>query len=215
MGVMPLPYTKRYEGLATGIYNAFESAELPFSMAFMRGASRRLEGLLDGKYNFIVVSSLTAHEFMNEHESLAVIHRFSHETYVDEHVLITGSNHKTIEDGMKVAMDESSRDHVRLTKAICVNKSVEFVNMPYNQILNRLELKEIDAAVWNGDELKEMDLKLNIHSINDPIVKDMNRAVILSTKDSGIGGILSRCLCFTDIEKTQKAVMENLIMPTY
>src|SRR4051812_8415855 len=38
VGVMPLPYSRKYEGLATGIVEAIEGIQKKSGLAFMRGA---------------------------------------------------------------------------------------------------------------------------------------------------------------------------------
>ena len=55
---MPLPYTRLYEGLASGLKAQFDG--IPFYYAHMRGADIRVECLLNGVYDMAVVSRLAA-----------------------------------------------------------------------------------------------------------------------------------------------------------
>lgn len=50
---MPLPYTRLYEGLASGLKAQFDG--IPFYYAHMRGADIRVECLLNGVYDMAVV----------------------------------------------------------------------------------------------------------------------------------------------------------------
>src|SRR5690606_32741828 len=56
VGVMPLPYSRRYEGLATGIRLAWKAEELPVLLSFHRGAEQRLRALASAHYDFVVMS---------------------------------------------------------------------------------------------------------------------------------------------------------------
>ena len=57
VGVMPLPYSKKYEGLATGLIVTMENQySIPASMAYMRGAENRIAMLLAERYDFAIVS---------------------------------------------------------------------------------------------------------------------------------------------------------------
>ena len=59
---MPLPYTRLYEGLASGLKAQFEG--IPFYYAHMRGADIRVECLLNGVYDMAVVSRLAAESYL-------------------------------------------------------------------------------------------------------------------------------------------------------
>ncbi|CAM5589502.1 GntR family transcriptional regulator OS=Streptomyces rimosus subsp. rimosus (strain ATCC /DSM 40260 / JCM 4667 / NRRL 2234) OX=1265868 GN=SRIM_029555 PE=4 SV=1 [Streptomyces rimosus subsp. rimosus] len=43
LAAMPLPHSRRREGLATGLRGAFEKTGAPFAITFMRGAATRVE----------------------------------------------------------------------------------------------------------------------------------------------------------------------------
>jgi len=70
MGVMPLPYSKRYEGIATGLYKSFYEKDIPFSLAFMRGSTKRIEALTLGKYSFASMIVSSTNRFMYRFGSL-------------------------------------------------------------------------------------------------------------------------------------------------
>ena len=110
MGVMPLPYSKRYEGLATGLYKAFEKADIPFSLAFMRGAGKRIEALGLGKYDFAITSKLAATHEKSKVEYIEIMHVFKEGSYVGEHIILFKDNNiSEIEDGMKIGIDPASQ----------------------------------------------------------------------------------------------------------
>ncbi len=165
---MPLPYSKRYEGLATGLYKAFEDAHIPFSLAFMRGASKRIETLDFGKYDFAVVSKLAVNYEQNNFSSIEIIQEFGEESYVGKHVVIFADKHQTkILPNMRVGIDPDSIDQVILTNYECDGIEVEFVEISYAQIFHNIKNNIIDAAIWNGDELGDETMNYGIAPLSN------------------------------------------------
>lgn len=221
MGVMPLPYSKRYEGLATGLYKTFEKAEIPFSLAFMRGATKRIEALTLGRYNFAVISKLAATLEMRKSSDIEIVHEFREGSYVGNHVIIFRNNKESqICDGMRVALDTTSIDQAILTSYECEGKDVEYVDTPYNQILQKLKNNEVDAAIWNVDEIQEKNLEYNICPLSNPKTKEIDKedtiATIVVSKDNiDFGDILKKFIKMNEVEETQGKVMNNNIIPIY
>lgn len=221
MGAMPLPYSKRYEGLATGLYKAFKKKGIPFSLAFMRGSNKRLEALKLGKYSFVVISKLAAEIYQENHDDLSVIHEFSPGTYVGNHaVIFREDNHILIQPGMRVGLDYTSIDQSILTKNECQGIQVDYIDTPYNQILKKLEINEIDVAIWNIDEIKEKNIDVNIQPLKNKnaIKMDINgriAVVVVNNKQLVIGRIMNRLLDLTLVEEIQNQVIENAMIPTY
>ena len=221
MGVMPLPYSKRYEGLATGLYKAFEKADIPFSLAFMRGANKRIEALKLGKYNFTVISKLAVNTETHQHSRLRVIHQFSEGSYVGNHVIIFRQGNITeIKDGMRVAIDPSSLDQYWLTRYECEGKNVEFIKTSYAQILPKLKNNEIDAAIWNEDEIREKNLDYQTSPLKNlknrgASVDDTIAVIAVNEENSMLDLILKRFIDFGEIETVQKKVIHGEIIPVY
>ena len=61
--VMPLPYSLRYEGIATA-FSELGNKGGKFYLAFMNGSSRRIKALLEGRYDCALVSRMAAEEAM-------------------------------------------------------------------------------------------------------------------------------------------------------
>ena len=59
-GVMPLPNSIQFEGLATGLYKNFDKSDTLLKMTYVRGGKKRLELLLNGMADFIICSRMTA-----------------------------------------------------------------------------------------------------------------------------------------------------------
>lgn len=153
IGVMPLPYSRKYEGLATGFVEVFQNGDIPFNMAFMRGAENRINSLLHSNVDFAIVSHWAAKSACRYHSDLHIFKTFGKETYVKRHGILFADKSKTkISDGMRVGIDYTSIDQQKLTLLECNNLDVQFVNVNYMQMLQYLKGGKIDAAVWNLDE---------------------------------------------------------------
>ncbi|MTI94752.1 MAG: hypothetical protein FH749_04570 [Firmicutes bacterium] len=219
MAVMPLPYSKRYEGLATGLFMAFEEADLPFSLAFMRGASKRLEALELGKYNLAVLSKLAARLEIQKGTPIEIIHEFGVQSYVSDHVVIFRDDaREQIEPGMRVAVDPASVDQTILTCYECEGIEVDYVETSYAQILHKLAENQIDAAVWNLDEVVER--KLNYQPLRNrksqEVAREDTTAVLAVHRDEKVlGNVLRRLVNMEGIEAIQRQVISGELIPSY
>ncbi|WP_201750491.1 GntR family transcriptional regulator YhfZ [Senegalia massiliensis] len=219
MGVMPLPYSKRYEGLATGFYKNFETRNIPFSLAFMRGSSKRIEALTLGRYNFAITSKLAARLEMRKTSNIEIAYEFGEESYVGRHVIVLRDKDKfEIEENMRVAIDTESIDQIILTSNECKDIDIEYIETPYNQILNKMNNNEIDAAIWNVDEIKEKNLEYNIVPMTnkeDSTKDDTIAVVVIRKDDKDFSNILNRFIDLYKVEQIQKKVMKDELIPIY
>ncbi|WP_317920462.1 GntR family transcriptional regulator YhfZ [Tepidimicrobium xylanilyticum] len=221
MGVMPLPYSKRYEGLATGLYKAFEKANIPFSLAFMRGAEKRIQALDMGKYDFAITSKLAALHEKDKYEYIDVVHIFNEGSYVGEHIIIFRDNNiNRIEDGMRIGIDPASPDQFLLTQYECEGKNVKYIETSYNQIVEKLKNKEIDAAVWNEDEIREKGLKFNIKKLTNQKSLEVNKkdtaaAMVINNENLEFKKIIKKYIDMNYIEEIQEEVLKGNIIPMY
>ncbi|MGF7057661.1 GntR family transcriptional regulator YhfZ [Brassicibacter mesophilus] len=221
MGVMPLPYSRRYEGLATGLFKVFEKADIPFSLAFMRGASKRTQALNLDKYDFAIVSKLAASLEIRKSSDIEIIHEFSEGSYVKKHVVIfREKNEDEIRDGMRVAIDPMSIDQVILTSCECEGKNVDYIETSYSQIIQKMKNNEIDAAVWSGDEIEEKSLDFKVCPLNKPKSIELGRddtiaTIVVSKNNKEFAHILKRFIKMEEVEHIQKLVIDEKIIPAY
>jgi len=220
-GVMPLPYSKRYEGMATGLYRTFDKAKVPFNLAYMRGGYRREQALLSGKYDFAVMSLLAAESLKESRKNVEIVVEFGEHSYVSGHkVLFSDPACTKIVDGMRVALDSTSADHLILTKCECQDKSVSFVELSYNQILDSLTQKNVDAAVWNIDEIIDRHLDVRYYDFQSPDAKELEVkatvAVIVTAKSrKGISNVLRQVIDRSLVVEIQQKVLRSELLPEY
>src|SRR5690625_304785 len=218
-GAMPLPYSKKYEGLATGIVEEFERNNCRVSLAYMRGANNRLEALKTKRYDFAIVSRMAAEEGMKKHSGLEIIKSLGPESYVTGHkVFFADKNKSRIESGMRVGIDRSSPDQSMCTLFECEGLDVKLIESNYMQLFQMLKEKQIDAAVWNMDELRSVEL-FNSADFQSKKAKELKKAtseatiVVNSTNPEVVEQISE--LDFTNVIEQQKKVEKGLRLPRY
>ena len=216
VGCMPLPYSKRYEGLATGLVTTIENNyTIKSSLAFVRGSRSRIEMLLSGRYDYAIISLLAAKQFIKENKDIAIVKELGIGTYTGDHVIIFHDEKETkIRDGMKVGVDISSIDQSKLTDIVCKGIKVKKIHLSYTNILKTITLGNIDCAIWNKDEIFDKYSNINYQTINKN--KDDTIAVIVADKkrDTFIN-FLEKAIDENIVTNKQKEVMEGSLIPTY
>lgn len=158
VGSMPLPYSRKYEGLATGLVEAFESNGKRVNLTFIRGGINRIEAIRMKRCDFAVVSKMTAEEQLLEFPNLKIMEQFGHNSFVSAHkVFLADPNETRIREGMKIGLDMESLDQRKLTLAEVEGMDVEMVHVNYMQLFDMLHAKQIDATIWNVDEKRMIE----------------------------------------------------------
>lgn len=217
VGVMPLPYSKLYEGLATGIYQCAKQLGCPLYLAYMRGAQNRIELLEEHRYSFAITSRLAAESFIEQGKDLLIAINFGSNTYVSEHGIIFHDQHQTsIKDGMRIGIDRSSIDQSMITMKCCENKKVTYVDVYYNQILKKLSSGEIDAAIWNVDELKDTMWK-DRYIVPHNQYKESNTetVIVVNKSEDYLTHILHKFIDKKLVVDIQTQVLEENFSPCY
>lgn len=148
---MPLPYSRRYEGLATGLQASFAEAGIPLTLMFMRGSVARLRALAENRADFVLMSALAA-ESTSE---LEVVHNYGPGSYVASHCLILAEGSDAATPELRVGVDTSSTDQSRLVEQVFGQLPPERrVPLSYNQLDAAFRDGLIDATVWNADEIR-------------------------------------------------------------
>lgn len=218
VAVMPLPYSKLYEGLATGLYKTMHKSNVPFNLAYMRGARSRINALKKGRYDFAIVSKLAAKKSIEDGMDISIIIEFGLFTYVSEHALIFNNAIKrSIEDGMKIGIDRTSTDHSILTLKQCEGKNVELIELAYNQIVAKVISGEIDAAVWNIDEILERKINIKYYPLENNELNniDTEAVLVMDNNKTELGEFIKRFLSKEEVLMYQKKVISGELTPNY
>src|SRR5690606_6618946 len=98
---MPLPYSRRYEGLATGLHAAFGRAGVPLTLMFVRGSIDRARALQQERADFAVMSRFSA----EAGPGVEIVHDFGPHTYVGAHGLVVVEGRDPDDPDLRVAVD--------------------------------------------------------------------------------------------------------------
>lgn len=217
VGVMPLPYSKKYEGLATGIYSTLQENGLNAALAFMHGSNYRLNGLLEERYDFAIMSQLTAQYYLDRGENIDIVENFGEFTYVGKHVLLTREDYHGNFENCKVGIDHSSVDQKTLTLSFFADKNVKYVPLIYSQIVPFIDAGNIDAAIWNLDDIDLVGNHLRYETLDQKQISiiDTNAVVVCKKGNTQVFQILKRMLEREKVLRIQKAVVSGKVMPKY
>ncbi|AAZ90072.1 hypothetical protein I0J46_002904 [Shigella sonnei] len=177
---MPLPYTRLYEGLASGLKAQFDG--IPFYYAHMRGADIRVECLLNGVYDMAVVSRLAAESYLTQ-KGLCLALELGPHTYVGEHQLICRKGESA--NVKRVGLDNRSADQKIMTDVFFGDSDVERVDLSYHESLQRIVKGDVDAVIWNvvaENELTMLGLEATPLT-DDPRFLQATEAVVLTRVD--------------------------------
>jgi hypothetical protein len=217
VGVMPLPYTKRYEGLAAGLYSSLNTDEISSNIAFMRGSGNRLQQLMAGRYHFAVMSRLAFDEYIGRKYPIRAVVNFGLRSYVERHVVIVRKDFDGKWEGKLIGVDDSSFDQKSLTLGYFSNKKVSYFPLVYNQILTCLRNKQIDAGVWNKDDVgREVHDIETLELANPSIETKDTEAVVVCRDDDAISiRLIEKLINVEKIRTEQKEVISGERVPRY
>src|SRR5699024_903760 len=162
-GTMPLPYSKTYEGLATGLVLSFLEEEIKLNIAYIRGSEERIHMIERSIFDFAVVSRFAAEDMVKAGKEIEIVISFKEHSYLSRHVLLFQSGiDSELRDGLRVGIDYDSFDHTFLTNQIMKNYDIEFIDLPGSQLVHSIREAQIDVAVWNYDEIIDKNFE-DIH----------------------------------------------------
>jgi len=219
LGTMPLPYSMRYEGLATGLYAAFEAQDIRLNLAYIRGAKERIRLVSTGAYRFAIVSQFAALEAISQGEPVEIAVNFGKHTYLSQHVLVFADSEKVrVEDSMRIGIDYSSPDQYFLIKSLTSGMDVRLVEMPAHQQLFALRTGKVDAGVWNYDEIEDKGYNEFNFAFLDmtSTIFDMGTAVMLCKRDdSAMMAIVENNAIQSTVLEVQRQVLSGEKVPNY
>ncbi len=214
IGVMPLPYSKRYEGLATGIKKSFQNKNINFHFAHMSGSQVRIEQLRKNVFDFAVISKLAFTLLSRKYDDIEIALELGEKSYVSKHVLLKAPKVKIIKT---VGIDKNSDDQRYLTEEYFNNKDYEWIKIDYNETINLLKNNVVDGIIGNLDEINEKGVKLEYEELDSSkVLRIANEGVIVIKKGNRtLKKIIQKTIDKEYIKKVQNEVLNNNILPTY
>ncbi|MGC5617406.1 GntR family transcriptional regulator YhfZ [Georgenia sp. Z1491] len=174
---MPLPYTRRYEGLATGLQAAFDDGAMPLTLSFIRGSVARVRALREGRVDLALVSALAASTFGD----VETVHDYGPGSYVAAHAVVVRRGMDPTDATLRVAVDPSSADLVDLVARVFPDLPAERrIEMSYNHLDRAFTDGAVDATVWNADEIgSHISTPIDLHPLPDSVGDANTRGVVL------------------------------------
>jgi len=111
---LPLPITRRIQGLATGIKAALAEAGIETYLTFSRGSRRRLQALEDGRCHAVVMSMLGAAEACGPREEIAL--RLPPGSHASGHMVFERAGAANRDGSLRVGLDRDSVDLQLMTE---------------------------------------------------------------------------------------------------
>ncbi|MCL2563856.1 MAG: hypothetical protein FWE08_07470 [Oscillospiraceae bacterium] len=217
VGVMPLPSSKVFEGLATGLFKTLNQSAVQFNFSFMTGSKNRLRSILNRRNDFAVMSKASAVEFLRETSDIKIAYELRSSTFITDHALYARVDYDGYFPGMKVGIDEGSLDQRDVSEAYFADKDVVFVPVKYAGISQSLRNKTIDAALWSQDNLFGFGEGLKMISLNFQYTPDeKSYPVIVSLKDRDvINAFLLKYVDDNMVSNYQRVIMNDEAIPMY
>ncbi len=215
VGSMPLPYTLRYEGLATALYAQLEMTKLPFNMTYQRGSLSRGEMVRKEHYHFAVMSMLAAQHFVERHPEVMIIAQLSRESYVSEHVLVSRVPREQIR---RVGVDFTSLDEVLLTEDESrLHSDWETVPITRAQVLDLLQEEQFDAIIWNQDGVQVAPENVALLPLQGDARKRelASQTAIIALRDGPVRNVLKGIFSPDTLAVIQQEVLEKRRQPRY
>jgi hypothetical protein len=218
-GSMPLPYSRRYEGLATGLYSAVSKDGPPLALSYMRGARNRLAALRERHVDLVVLSAF-ANEQVAREWPLEVVVRLGPGTYAEHALIIRDGVPGRLENGMRVGIDPSSIDQQLLIEAEAEGCAIVTVEVGYMHAAEMLLRGEIDATIWNIDEVSVRFPELKVVPLRtaraQAIARLAGEAVLVTRPESPeVGQITNALLDWDVVLQVQAEVVAGRRYPAY
>ena len=217
-GSMPLPYTSRYEGLATALFTLLGSRDLRSYITFQRGSGPRVQMLLEGMTDYCVMSRLAYEDIVRRGAPIVEALALGPLSYVGRHVLISRDSGRTDWKGARVGIDESSVDQCTLTRNYFSQTEVEYVPVQYIHIVEEIESGELDAGIWNEDDVHLRASGLTFRPIGtagEADEKNTRASLVVRKDDALTRHLLSSLIDPESVLDVQSKVMSGQLPARY
>ena len=94
-------------------------------------------------------------------------------------------------------------------------KKVEFIPIESNNLLRLVQNGEIDAAVWNEDEIIDKMSKINYVKVTIDDNDDTNAVIVTNGKSPEMTELLRQMLDVKETLTIQNLVLDGIVTPSY
>ena len=217
VGAMPLPYTARYEGLATSLFTLLNADGFRAYITFQRGSEGRVQTLLDGSTDYCVMSRLAYTGYAQRCYKIQIALDCGPHSYVGRHVLFSRDSERTDWTGARVGIDDSSVDQRTLTERYFSGIDVEYVPVQYTHIVDMLRAGILDAGIWNEDDvhMRYPELSARPVDIEDKDADNTRAVIVVRSDDALMRQVLRTLVDKEQVREIQQQVMDGEITVRY
>jgi hypothetical protein len=221
-GMMPLPDSGEFEGIATALTLLYREADIPFNLLHLNGATRRVEYLKSGA-DFVVLSRFAAERARAADGDLRLLLSCGPDTFYrgDSLAVLTrpGTDGSEVR---RVGLDGSSWDHAEITRREFSDRPVEFVQTPYHMIPDLILGGSIDAAVWRRTtkRVEAASRILNLRPLGSEgarrMVQDQSSLAVVSLRDNDAkNSLFQQVIDEARLSRIQREVMSGERIPLF
>jgi YhfZ C-terminal domain/Helix-turn-helix domain len=214
-GVLPLPESREFAGLATAISSAAAEAGLPLQLLFRQGSRTRIEQVSAGIVDFSLMSK---HAAETSPAALSWIELGEHSYYAPDAVVVITPRGRDPRPRVRVAVDRASSDHAALT--LREFPDAELADMPYLFIPEAVAKAQVDAAVWHRTTSSPLMTAtgLSIHELSTSDGADdgiLEAVLAWRTDDPGVGHLIATAMAIPTLRSIQTEVMDGVRVPQF
>ena len=218
-GALPLPYSRRFEGLATGVRQQFERRALDLELRFTRGSAQRLQELIGKTRDWALMSRFAAETAVAQGVAVSIALLLGPDSYMAQHVLLLRQDRAQLMDNMRVGVDMQSSDHVYAVQTMTRDRHVELVDIDYSRGLRLLVSGVIDATVWSQEDVPA-DTQITVISAaqlhNDAALTKLSEgALVIRADDAAMLNILLETLDVAQLGEVAQEVVRQSRRPAY
>ena len=225
-GVMPLPTSREFQGLASGLRGEFERIGVPLNMLYAHGSSHRIQLLREARVHFAVMSRAAAEAACAAQTEpgvrlkiLTTLEPGSY--YAPDSVVVISSGREAGRrpSDVRVGIDESSYDHSVLSRSEFGEG--QFVDIRYSEIPQALYEGRIDIAVWHRTALSVPleAIGLKTRPLSSPAAIEasarMTAAAVLAGRHARLLEPVFSAMDLSRVRKTQQAIVSFEMAPIY
>jgi hypothetical protein len=216
---LPLPSTRRIEGLATAIKAQLSEAGVEAYMVFIRGSRHRVLALREQRCHAVVMSVLAANQLRGPGEETVL--ELPVGSFVKEHRVYLAADGAGSESPLRVVMDKDSLDFQLLTELEFRGAQATFVTATYMQFPRLIAERRADAVIWDVEEAESRMPSFVQTRPLSPIVleqigdSNLRAACVTRASNGSARSILAACLDPAAIMKVQAEVLAGRRVPEY
>lgn len=214
-GVMPLPDTREFAGLATALTEAAERRGVPLQLLFRQGSKVRLQFVDSGRVDFTLVSADVAHSQQMPTSSLTL---GPNTYYRKDSVVVITRRGEARGTPPRVPVDYKSADHVNLSSREFPD--AEYIDTPYPFIPELIVGGSFDAGVWHQSNSSPLLVAagISVHPLLNPGAASgaLDRAALVwRSADAAVGGFIAEFFDPSLLERIQREVMDGVRIPQF